>query len=100
MDVFGEPWTTRHARYFADPQAGAEALLNDASEWLQYAQTNLRVLIELVNERGAPDVRRLTVVLEGVGAFIEMGACSAGQAHMRVQLEKVRQGMRSPVAVP
>ncbi|WNL46455.1 hypothetical protein RKE25_02125 [Dyella sp. BiH032] len=100
MDVFGEPWTTRHARYFVDPKAGAEALLNDASEWLQYAQANLNVLIELVNERGAPDVRRLTVVLEGIGAFIEMGMRSAGQAHMRVQLEKVRKGMRSPVAVP
>ena len=100
MDVFGEPWTTRHARYFADPKAGAEALLNDASEWLHYAQTNLKVLTELVNERGAPDVRRLTVMLEGIGAFIEMGARSAGQAHMRVQLEKVREGVRSPVAVP
>ena len=87
MNVFGEPWATRHTNYFSDPNAGPEALLNDATEWLQYAQTCLKVLTELVNERGTPDVRRLTVMLEGVGAFVEMGARCAAQAHLRMQMQ-------------
>lgn len=91
MNVFGEPWTTRHTHYFSDPDAGPEALLNDATEWLQYAHTQLKVLTELVNERGSPDPRRLTVMLEGIGAFIEMGTRCAAQAHLRMQWQQVRQ---------
>jgi hypothetical protein len=92
MNVFGEPWTTRHTRYFSDPDAGPEALLNDATEWLQYARHNLRMLTELVNERGVPDVQRLTVMLDGIGAFMEMGTRCAAQAHLRLQLEKAKRG--------
>jgi hypothetical protein len=85
MDVFGEPWTTRHTNYFSDPDAGPEALLNDATEWLQYARSNLRMLTELVNERGVPDVRRLTVMLDGIGAFMEMGTRCASPPLSAVQ---------------
>jgi hypothetical protein len=91
MDVFGEPWTTRHTNYFSDPDAGPEALLNDATEWLQYARSNLRMLTELVNERGVPDVRRLTVMLDGIGAFMEMGTRCAAQAHLRMQIKQQRE---------
>jgi hypothetical protein len=95
MNVFGEPWTTRHTRYFSDPGAGPEALLNDATEWLQYACSNLRTLTELVNERGVPDVQRLTVMLDGIGAFLEMGTRCAAQAHLRLQLDKARESSES-----
>lgn len=91
MNAFGEPWTTRHVHYFSHPDAGPEALLNDATEWLQYARHNLQMLTELVNERGVPDVRRLTVMLEGIGAFMEMGVRCAAQGHLRMQLEQVRE---------
>jgi hypothetical protein len=97
MNVFGEPWTTRHTRYFSDPDAGPEALLNDATEWLQYARNNLQMLTELVNERGVPDVRRLTVILEGIGAFMEMGTRCATQAHLRMQWREVRERSRQTV---
>jgi hypothetical protein len=91
MNVFGEPWTTRHARYFSDPDAGPEALLNDATEWLHYAHTNLQLLTELIHDRGALNERRLTMMLEGIAAFIEMGTRSATQAHLRMQWRQVRQ---------
>lgn len=90
MNAFGEPWTTRHVHYFSHPDAGPEALLNDATEWLQYARCSLQVLTELVNERGSPSPRRLTVMLEGIGAFMEMGTRCAAQAHLRMQMEQVR----------
>ena len=90
MNVFGEPWTTRHTRYFSDPDAGPDALLNDATEWLQYAHSSLLVLTELVQERGSQDEQRLTTMLEGICAFIEMGTRSAAQAHLRMQWQAVR----------
>jgi len=90
MNVFGEPWTTRHTRYFSDPDAGPDALLNDATEWLQYAHSSLQVLTELVQERGSPDEQRLTTMLEGICAFIEMGTRSATQAHLRMQWQAAR----------
>ncbi|WNL45787.1 hypothetical protein RKE25_20625 [Dyella sp. BiH032] len=100
MNAFGEPWTTRHTHYFSDPDAGPEALLNDATEWLQYAHSCVQVLTELVQERGSPDARRLTVMLEGIGAFIEMGTRSATQAHLRMQWQEIRRQAEQPVATP
>ena len=88
MDDFGEAWITRHADYFSDPNAGADELLNDATEWLQYAYCLLKVLAELVHERGSVDVQRVPIVLEGIAAFVEMGIRCAGQAHLRMQLRE------------
>jgi hypothetical protein len=93
MNAFGEAWISRNATYFSDPAASPDALLNDATEWLQYAYHNLQVLTELVHERGMLDARRLTVVLEGVAAFMEMGMRCAVQGHLRMQLELVKEGV-------
>jgi len=82
---FGEPWISRHANYFSDPNAGADALLNDATEWLQYAYNALKLLAELIHEPGGIDAHRLPVMLEGVAAFLEMGTRCATQAHLRMQ---------------
>ena len=90
MNVFGEPWISRHATYFSNPDANPEALLNDATEWLQYARSQTQILAELVHEKGHIEARRLTTILEGVAAFIDMGTRSAAQAHLRMQYEKVR----------
>ena len=100
MNVYGEPWTTRHTRYFSDPDASPEALLNDATEWLHYAHSCLQILTELINERGNPEPHRLTVMLDGIGAFMEMGTRCAAQAHLRMQLEQVRENAARHAATP
>ena len=84
-NAFGEPWITRHANYYSDPGAGADELLNDATEWLQYAYNALKLLAELVDERGSIDTHRLPIMLEGIAAFVEMGTRCAAQAHLRMQ---------------
>jgi len=89
--VFGEPWIIRHTNYFSDPSAGPDELLNDATEWLQYAYNAVKVLAELVHERGSVDVHRLPIMLEGIAAFVEMGSRCAAQAHMRILLRGVRE---------
>jgi hypothetical protein len=89
--VLGEAWIVRHAAYYSDPEAGPDALLNDATEWLQYAYCSIQVLAELVRERGNVDARQVPVVLEGVGVFIDMGMRCAAQAHLRMQWEEVQE---------
>ena len=84
-NVFGEPWIIRHSNYFSDPAAGPDELLNDATEWLQYAYNAVKLLAELVHGHGEVDTQRLPIMLEGVAAFIDMGARCATQAHMRMQ---------------
>ena len=90
MNIYGEPWITRHANYYSDPEAGPDALLNDATEWLRYAHTSIQFLVELIHERGSPDARRLPIMLDGIAALIEMGSRCATQAHLRMQWQEVR----------
>ena len=87
---FGEPWITRHANYFSDPNAGPDALLNDATEWLQYAYHALQLLAELTHERGTVDTQRLPIMLDGIAALIDMGMRCAAQAHLRLQWQQVQ----------
>ena len=98
--VFGEPWIVRHAIYYTDPEAGPDALLNDATEWLQYACSSVRLLAELVREGGEVDADGLPVMLEGIGVFIDMGMRCAVQAHLRMQWEQVRGEVESEAAEP
>jgi len=37
LALLGEPWIIRHTNYYTDPEATTEALLNDVTEWMQYA---------------------------------------------------------------
>ena len=89
MNIYGEPWIVRHATYYSDPEAGPDALLNDATEWLRYAYNAIHLLAELAHERDIADMQRLPVMLEGIGAFIDMGARCATQAHLRMQWQQV-----------
>ena len=90
MNPSGEPWITRHTNYYADPEATTEALLNDATEWLQYAHNAIQLLAELLQERGDPDERKLPVMLDGIAALIEMGMRGVVLAHGKVQVEQER----------
>jgi len=90
MNIYGEAWVTHHVNYFSDPDAGTDALLNDATMWLKYAHTSIQFLAELAHERGSPDARRLPIMLDGIAAFIDMGTRCATQAHLRMQWQQVR----------
>ena len=98
MNDFGEPWITRHTTYFSDPEAGPDALLNDATEWLQYAYNALQLLTELVHERGTVDAHRLPIMLESIAAFIDMGTRCATQAHLRMQWQQAQREVELPVS--
>ena len=72
-------------------------MLNDATEWLHYAHNAIRLLAELVDERGSVNAQRLPTMLESIAAFIEMGTRCATQAHLRMQWLQVGGEERSPI---
>ena len=97
MDIYGEAWLTRHVEYFSDPEAGPDALLNDATEWLHYAHNAIRWLAELADEHGSVNTQRLPVMLESIAVFIDMGTRCATQAHLRMQWLQVRSEEHSTI---
>src|ERR1051325_4119044 len=79
MSELGEAWITRHTNYFSDPNAGADELLNDATEWLHHAHCTLKLITELADEWRSVDVQRLAIVLQGLAGVVEMGMRCAAQ---------------------
>ena len=84
MSVTNENATVRRARYYADPEASAHDLLNNAAELLQYARGVTELLAEFVHESDTVDCRRMALSLEAVAALTQMGAHCAAEAHVRI----------------
>jgi hypothetical protein len=88
MPVTNEHGTVRRARYYADPDASAHDLLNNAAEFLQYARGLTELLAEFVHESDTVDCRRMALSLDAVAALTQMGAHCAAEAHARLAWEK------------
>jgi hypothetical protein len=76
------------ARYYADPDATANELLNNAAELLQYARGLTELLAEFVHESDTIDCRRMALSLDAIAALTQMGAHCAAEAHARLSWEK------------
>ena len=87
MPVTNEHGTARRARYYADPDASAHELLNNAAELLQYARGLTELLAEFVHESDTIDCRRMALSLDAVAALTQMGAHCAAEAHARLAWE-------------
>ena len=66
-----------------DADASTDALLNEASEWLAYAQGTASLLAECVRE-DEMDRRELSLALGGVAALVAVGTICVQRAHTRV----------------
>lgn len=64
-----------------DADATAHDLLNEATEWMQYAGGVSELLADLVHESDAVDCRRMALALEAIGAMARLGARRTAQAH-------------------
>ncbi|HVI54019.1 MAG TPA: hypothetical protein VM621_03075 [Luteibacter sp.] len=78
----------RHAdgtvSYHADPEATSHQLLNEATQWLQYARGLAGLLADLIHEADAMDCQRVALGLEAIGALTYMGIQCTAQAHVRM----------------
>jgi hypothetical protein len=87
MSVVNEHAAARRARYYADPDATAHDLLNNAAELLQYARGLTELLAEFVRESDTVDWRRMALSLDAIAALTQMGAHCAAEAHARLSWE-------------
>lgn len=76
--------------YHAAPEATAHQLMNEATEWLQYARGLTGLLADLIHEADVVDCKRLALGLEGIGALVHMGVQCTAQAHVRICWEQSR----------
>ena len=73
-----------------DTEESAHDLMNEATEWLQYARGLTELLAELVHESDTIDCRRMALGLEAVSAITRMGLQCTAHAHARMSWEKAR----------
>ncbi|MEX1826343.1 hypothetical protein [Luteibacter sp. CQ10] len=92
MDELKEPWVLGNGSFGLMAEATTDELLNDATEWLQYAKALTELLGEIVGDSDILDRRRLMLTLGAVDVLTDIGMRCAMQAHARVQWDKVDGG--------
>jgi hypothetical protein len=70
--------------YPVDPDATAHELMNEASEWLQYARGLASLLAELMYETEKVKGKDVAASLEAIEALTHIGLQCATQAHTRM----------------
>jgi hypothetical protein len=63
-------------------------LLNQATEWLQYARGLTELLAEFVHESDTVDCKRMAIGLEAISALTRLGARCTAEAHARITWER------------
>jgi hypothetical protein len=79
-----------HVCYHADPDATAHDLMNEATQWLQFARGLTGLLSEFVHEADVIDGKRLALGLDGIEALMHMGVQCTAQAHVRMCWEMAK----------
>lgn len=72
----------------ADAYVNPHDLLNEATEWLQYARGLTQLLAELIHESDAVDCQRMALGLEAIGALTRKGLQCTADAHARMSWER------------
>ncbi|UPG86388.1 hypothetical protein L2Y94_03240 [Luteibacter aegosomatis] len=70
--------------YAFDEDATAHELLNQATEWLQYARGLSQLLADLVHETDDLDCGRMALGLEAIGELTHLGVLCAAEANARM----------------
>jgi len=85
------PHAAGRAAVQTNPDATSHELLNEATEWLQYARGVTGLLMERISEMDLDDIKRepkLVIALEGVSAMMNLGVQCAAEAHSRMGWER------------
>jgi len=86
MEKYG---TLGEGRFCLDAEAGVNASLNDASEFLQYARGVTGLLVETLQDDEILDRRRLLLTLGAIDALVLMGVQCASRAHIKMEWDRV-----------
>jgi hypothetical protein len=86
MSASSAPRTACSADCGAD--TSVHDLLNQATEWLQYARGMTELLAELIHESDTVDCGRVAFGLEAIGAMTRLGVRYTTEAHARISWER------------
>lgn len=90
MSVSTSPYKECHAGCSPNPDASVHDLLNDATEWLQYARGMTSLLADLVHEADAVDCHQMALGLEAIAAMTRAGVHYAAEAHARLSWKEAQ----------
>jgi len=71
-----------------EAETSTHDLLNQATEWMQYARGLTALLAELVHESDTVDCHRMAIGLEAISALTRLGARCTAEAHARLTWER------------
>ena len=69
---------------FVEPETSVHQLMNDATEWLQYAQRLTGFVSELIEDAGELKGKEMAAVLMVIDALMSRGLDCAMQAHTQL----------------
>ncbi|UPG95784.1 hypothetical protein [Luteibacter aegosomatissinici] len=81
MNVVNDTWPVRHAGDSASCDPSAHELLNEATQWLQYARGVTSLLADLIHEADGVDCKQVALSMEAIAAMTHLGTERVGQAH-------------------
>jgi hypothetical protein len=97
MSVSTSPGIDRYTSHSTDGDVSVHELLNDATEWLQYARGLTGLLADLVHEADVVDCGRMALGLEAISAMTHVGIKCAAEAHAQLAWQENRRGSSSSV---
>jgi hypothetical protein len=71
-----------------DAHTDTHDLLNQATEWMQYARGLIELLAELVHESDTVDCRRMALGLEAIASLTRLAAQRTAEVHARLSWER------------
>ena len=74
---------------FIDTETSVHELMNDATEWLQYAQRLTGFVSELIEDAGELKGKEMAAVLMVIDALMSRGLDRAMQAHTQIVKEQL-----------
>lgn len=95
MSESREAYSDGDAIHYVGTDASVHELLNEATEWMQYAAGLTELLSDLVHEADVVNCGRMALALEAVSAVTRLGAQRAAQAHAMVHWEQAREAAKT-----
>ena len=90
METSENIYANRNPKCDFESGATAHELLNEATEWLQYACGISELLAELIHESDSVDCQRVALALEAIGKITRTGVQRTAQAHAVLHWEAAK----------
>lgn len=99
MQAMNAIWNAQHTGDHGVQAPSSHELLNEATEWLQYARGVTQLLADLIHEADEVDCKQVALSLEAIGAMTRLGIHGIGEARsLSFTSDRLRPGQTPDVA--